>query len=263
VCGSAFVGHPSHSHGKIRYYYVCNDTRPQNQKKTARGHAPYVRAEWVEELVWQDVRRFLENPGEVLERLRAEIQGDGEGVALAERHADVARRLGQKETEKNRYVRMYAQGYLDDSELAIYLEDLKYQTQDLRLLLDSVEAEIAGIKEQQHLAETTGAWLSALRERIAEVEADTEEARATRRELVRLLVEIVEVDRTEEGKIRVRITYRFGPPSPPESQNRESQDERVHVINNSYRFDKQTMTEECHIVDVRYLHRNGLLTPGN
>jgi hypothetical protein len=29
-----------------------------------------VRAEWLEELVWSDVRRFLENPGEVLERLR-------------------------------------------------------------------------------------------------------------------------------------------------------------------------------------------------
>jgi uncharacterized protein len=237
VCGSAFVGHPSGNHGKIRYYYVCNDTRPQNQKKAARGHAPYVRAEWVEELVWQDVRRFLENPGEVLERLRAEMQGDGEGEALAERHADVARRLGQKESEKDRYVRMYAQGYLDDSELATYLEDLKYQTQDLRLLLDSVEAEIAGKKEQQHLAETTGAWLSALRERIAEVEADTEEAQATRRELVRLLVEIVAVDRTEEGKTRVRITYRFGPPSPPEPQNGESQDERVHVINNSLEYD--------------------------
>jgi hypothetical protein len=31
---------------------------------------------------------------------------------------------------------------------------------------------------------------------------------------------------------------------------------------NSYRFDKKTTTGECHSVDVRYLHREGLLKPG-
>jgi hypothetical protein len=32
---------------------------------------------------------------------------------------------------------------------------------------------------------------------------------------------------------------------------------------NWYRFDKKTTTDECHSVDVRYLHRKGLLTPGH
>jgi hypothetical protein len=31
---------------------------------------------------------------------------------------------------------------------------------------------------------------------------------------------------------------------------------------NWYRFDKKTTTSECHSMDVRYLHREGLLTPG-
>jgi len=238
VCGSAFVGHPSASYGKIRYYYICNEGRPQNRTKAPKGHAPYVRAEWVEDLVWRDARRFLENPGEVLERLREEAQGDGQTEALEERHANLTRRLGQKEAEKDRYVRLYAQGHLDDSELAAHLEDLKYQAENLRLLRDSVEVEIAGKKEQQHLAETTGAWLRTLRERIAEVEADTGEAQTTRRELVRLLVQAVEVDRNEEGRARVRITYRFGPPSEaggkplPAQQNGETQVGGLHVESN-------------------------------
>jgi hypothetical protein len=29
-----------------------------------------VSAEWLEELVWSDVRHFLEEPGEILQRLR-------------------------------------------------------------------------------------------------------------------------------------------------------------------------------------------------
>ena len=31
---------------------------------------------------------------------------------------------------------------------------------------------------------------------------------------------------------------------------------------NWYRFDKKTTTGECHSIDVRYLHREGLLKPG-
>ena len=32
---------------------------------------------------------------------------------------------------------------------------------------------------------------------------------------------------------------------------------------NRYRFDKKTTTEECHSLDVRDLHRDGLLKPGS
>jgi uncharacterized membrane protein YqgA involved in biofilm formation/DNA invertase Pin-like site-specific DNA recombinase len=235
VCDTAFVGHPSSSYEKTRYYYVCNDTRPANQKKAARGHAPYVRAEWFEDLVWQDVKRFLENPGEVLERLQEQMQQDEPDKALLERRESLTKLLAQKKAEKDRYVRLYAQGHIDDSELGIYLEDLKVQAQNLRVLLDSVEAEIAGKDEQRHLAQTTETWLTALRERTAEVEADTEEAYATRRELVRLLVETAVVDRNEEGKTRVQITYRFGPPR--EGQDEGAQDKNVDAVNNSLRLD--------------------------
>ena len=56
----------------------------------------------------------------------------------------------------------------------------------------------------------------ALRERIAEVEEDTEEAYRARRQLVKLLVQSITVGKKhEDGGIEARITYRFGPPSPP------------------------------------------------
>jgi hypothetical protein len=52
-----------------------------------------------------------------------------------------------------------------------------------------------------------------LRERIAEVEGDTEEAFEKRRELIKLLVERIDSGRDENDRARVQITYRFGPPS--------------------------------------------------
>ena len=54
-----------------------------------------------------------------------------------------------------------------------------------------------------------------LRKNLAEVERDTEEAFEKRRELAKLLVEKITIGRDEEGKAKVDITYRFGPPEVP------------------------------------------------
>jgi hypothetical protein len=73
--------------------------------------------------------------------------------------------------------------------------------------------------EQAELAETTHAWLLALRERLAEAEEDTEDAFRARRQLVKVLVQAITVGiKNENGGIEVRITYRFGPPSPPPAE---------------------------------------------
>ena len=59
-----------------------------------------------------------------------------------------------------------------------------------------------------------------LRENFSEVEQDTEEAFADRRTLAKLLVERIIVSRDEtEGRARVDITYRFGPPALPEAES--------------------------------------------
>ena len=86
----------------------------------------------------------------------------------------------------------------------------------MRLLLGSVEVELSQKRAHQGLTEAAHAWLVALRERIAEVEEDTEEAFQTRRHLVKLLVQSITIGKKhEEGGIEGRITYRFGPSSLP------------------------------------------------
>jgi len=63
------------------------------------------------------------------------------------------------------------------------------------------------------LAASTEAWLITLRERIADVDEDTDEAFEKRRELAKLLLDKITVERGEDGRAEVRITYRFGPPA--------------------------------------------------
>ena len=115
-------------------------------------------------------------------------------------------------------MRLYAQGHISEDELSVYLADLKNQIGNLRLLLESVEADLSQYAEKQEIAKTTSAWLATLRARIPEVEAETEEAYRTRRQLVKLLVAGVTIGRRGDGEREIRITYRFGPPTEPDTE---------------------------------------------
>jgi site-specific DNA recombinase len=214
VCGFACVGHPSASGGKKYHFYACTERSTERVRKDASPHRrPYVNARWLEETVWADVRGFLENPGEVLERVREQLRDADDTKELMQRREDLAKRLAGKQAEKDRYVRLYAQNHISESELELYLADLKNQINNLRLLIESVEADLSQKHQHKELAETTHAWLVTLRERIAEVEEDTEEAFRVRRQLVKLLVAGITLGpRREDRSTEIRITYRFDPP---------------------------------------------------
>jgi hypothetical protein len=194
-------------------YYGCISNRPDRAGGVPAHRAPNISAEWLESLVWDDVRAFLEDPGEVLDRLRAEgFDTDASVDELEVRRDDLTKKLAAKNAEKDRYVRTYAQGHISEEELADYMADIKNQISNLRLLISSVEDDLASLGESRHEAQSAVEWLLTLREGVSEVEADTPEAFRKRRELVRLLVERITVDRDENDHPRVEITYRFGPP---------------------------------------------------
>jgi len=110
-------------------------------------------------------------------------------------------------------VRAYAQGHISEEELDAYLDELKKQIDNLRVLLASVEADLSERQERKSLTDTTHAWLLALRWRLAEVEEDTPEGFEKRKQLVGLLVESISLGESQrEGRAEVQITYRFGPP---------------------------------------------------
>jgi site-specific DNA recombinase len=213
-CGSMCGGHPTTRKGKKYFYYTCRASRTNNFGKGRPHRSSYVTATWLEETVWTDVRRFLEDPGEVLERVRDQLGANDATDELETRREELGRKLAAKHAEKDRFIRLYAQDHISEEELETYLLDLKNQTENLKLLLGSLEAELSQKRADQGLTEAAHAWLVALRERIAEVEEDTEEAFRARRQLVKLLVQSITVGKKhEDGGIEVRITYRFGPPS--------------------------------------------------
>ncbi len=117
-CGTTYVGASNTKATKKRYYCNCRGRLGAYRgKRKAEPGCPAVQALWLEGLVWDDVRSFLHDPGEVLEHVKEQIAGEDESDGLEERRASLAKRLTAKQAEKNLYVRLYAAGYLDEEEI--------------------------------------------------------------------------------------------------------------------------------------------------
>jgi DNA repair exonuclease SbcCD ATPase subunit len=184
--------------------------------------------------VWSDVRRFLEDPGEILERLREQHDAANDAEELGARKKELAKRLAAKQAEKDRYVRAYAQGHISEEELDAYLVELKKQIDNLRVLLASIEAKLSERRERTALTDTTHAWLLSLRQCLDEVEEDTREGFEKRKQLVGLLVESISLGKSQqERRAEVQITYRFGPP--PASDTESEEDLSMPVVKNGSR----------------------------
>ena len=83
------------------------------------------------------------------------------------------------------------------------MTDLRNQVENPKLLIAAVESDLAQKHEYNTAADSTEAWLVTLRKNLAKVEADAEEACESRRELVKLLVQKITVNRNEEGRPKI------------------------------------------------------------
>ena len=213
VCGSGCTGRTKTAYGRRYVYYRCRDDHTSRGFRAERGHAPGVPAEWLEATIWEDVRGFLRNPGETLRRVREQMQTDIP-AEVEERCADLTRRLADKRAERERWLRLYTRGAIDEVELDAHLHALRSEMDALELLLQGVEDEIARQQEHAQIAQDTAVLLERLATRLSELEEDdSETALEKRRKLVQLLVRRIEVGRGEYGRIHIRTIYRFADPS--------------------------------------------------
>src|SRR5918994_472589 len=131
--------------------------------------------------------QFLRNPGETLRRVREQMQTDIP-AEVEERRADLARRLADKRAERERWLRLYTRGAIDEVELDTHLHTLRSEMDALELLLQGVEDEVARQQEHAQIARDTAVSLERLATRLNELdEDDSETALEKRRKLVQLL----------------------------------------------------------------------------
>jgi site-specific DNA recombinase len=216
VCRSTYVGSPGAmiKSGRM-YYYRCSElaatAQPDHGKRCC---SVALRAEWIEDLVWQDCREFIRNPGETLAQAKQQLEErfqqrdrlDGERQRLQQA-------LAEHSTARERVMTLFWRGRARLDETEAHLDVIDKESEVIRTQLSALRAQqdlAEGLAS--HYTEAT-AMLGSLRDRLAEIERTNDVQ--TKRQVMELLVAYLQVEtlattrRQKQG--RVTINYTFAP----------------------------------------------------
>ena len=214
-CGAGYSGASSLRDKHVGHYYRCTSTLTSNRVDPAhRCRSKMLSARWIEDLVWQDCRAFIRNPGKALAEAQRELRNRlAQTSGLDEQRRALLKQVGEKEMERERVMTLFRRGRVTLDEVERQLDDVGRETAQLRQLLEAlkVQEDLAQAFEA-HLSEAS-TMLARLGERLEEVERKDDWA--AKRQIVELLVAQISVRTEGEGRKKeaaISIRYSFGNP---------------------------------------------------
>lgn len=209
LCGLTFIGtHTVRPQGKVDSYYRCNGkhgTRGIYGAEGKRCPSKDVNGDFLEEAIWNDIERFLRNPGEVAEILRQRItaRAHDRTPEFDKRSLELA--LETKTAERARVLGLFRKGRIDEAALDSQLDEIEAEEHSLRARLEMASrSEPAQDLEALASVETL---LNKLREKL-----DAGVSWELKRQLVEVLVDGIKIDTIDSGKRReavVNVRYKF------------------------------------------------------
>ena len=137
-----------------RRYYNCYGMLNEGVKCREHSH---IRAEPLEEVVWGEVKRLLENPGLIVASIEAmDCQADGGG--LADETAKAERDLQKVQMEEDRAIRLFVSGKITEKQLDHQRKFITERLETLRKVLDDHRARESAQAEKRALAEHIVEW---------------------------------------------------------------------------------------------------------
>ena len=140
-CGSAIAG-KSQTGG--HRYYLCHASARRYRGDPRACKALHVRADWLEELVWNLVVGAIRNPSRIIADLELNVR-TGEGD-LGEEMGRLRREVSKCEGEEFRLLELYRRG-------TVRLEPLESQMAKLNALREGLLQQLSVLEEQRRLVE--------------------------------------------------------------------------------------------------------------
>jgi len=197
-CGYALYGKPASNSTYKRLYYRCagQDGHRWQHGRVCGAHP--VRVEAIDDLVWEQTCKLIEQPDLVLQKYtrrtqKKQRQQSDATVILAKKRQEGK----QRELEKERLLDLYQTGQVALSELEPRLKHLRAQLQQLHEECALVEREAKEAPPRLQLIERLAAFTHRMRTNLSTL------GFAERKQVIRLLVEEVMVNTTTE-EITVR-----------------------------------------------------------
>ena len=176
-------------------YYNCYGML--NEGVRCRKH-PYIRAERLEERVWGELKRVLENPGLIVAGIEA-LAAQAEGGGYAEEIARAERELQRVQMEEDRAIRLYVSGKITEKQLDHQRRFITERLETLRATLDDRRAREMAEAEKRALAEHIVEWTRRAGDRLDSLPDKG------RREVLELLLDGATIDRDNKVNLTLAI----------------------------------------------------------
>ena len=177
-----------------RRYYKCYGMH--NYRLRCREH-PMIRAERLEDLVWSEVKRLLENPDLIVAGLEA--LDSQEDSAAAEDVARTEREFAGVQLEEDRAIRLYVSDKITEEQLDHQRKFISERLERLQAKLDEHRARESAHAEQRVAVEHVMQWTRQVGSGLNDL-PDEE-----RRELLDLLLEEATIDRDNNVSLTLAI----------------------------------------------------------
>lgn len=196
ICGRRYSGLTQTNQNHIAYYR-CGQYRCPN---------PDVRVELVEDVVWSDIRDWIDRPGDLVAKLMTQVNDLTGAEGEAELDA-LSRALQRVEAERSRVISLIRKGLISEAEGEAQLIASARERDDLagrKLVLENARAQ----REEEK------ARIRGVAELLAALQGKADKATPeTKRMLMELLVEKVIVEPSRRGEYHLNPRYRFRRPA--------------------------------------------------
>ena len=184
-------------------YYMCNGMQSMRLRCRER---PYIRAERLEEPIWSEVKRVIQNPDLIVAGIDT-LDAEGSG-GLEEKIDQAERDLRNIQMEEDRAIRLFVSGKITEAQLDVQRKFITERLESARAKLDDFRAKQASGTEQRQLMETVLSWARNVGQGIDEL---TDEQR---KEILQMVLEQVVIDRDNNVDITLAIPIDDDSPDP-------------------------------------------------
>ena len=193
-----------------RRYYLCNGMQSLRLRCRMR---PYIRAEQVEEPIWNEVKRVLQNPDLIVAGI-ADLDSQEEGGGLEEEIAQAERDLRSFQMEEDRAVRLFVSGKITEAQLDLQRKFITERLESAREKLDEYrDLEESGTEKRRQMEEVL-AWARKFGQGLEELTPQE------RHDYLQMLVEQVTIDK--DNKVHIAMAFPIDDDSPdPDSPDPE------------------------------------------
>ena len=207
-CGYALSRTSTRSSARKIHYYRCLGSDAWRHLSGAVCDNRPVRQDLLDEIVWREVTRLIENPTLIQAELDRRLEAARAAEPTQRRQEALHHELTRIDNSMERILTAYQEDLLSLEELRRRMPYLRARQQNARAELQAILDQTADKMSLLRLAETLTAFLQRLRESAATLEV------SERQKIVRLLVKEVLVD-DETITIRHSIPAQ---PTPPTSR---------------------------------------------